>query len=397
MKKHLAILLAVVMLLSGCVAHSDKEAMGSTESTTEPSTQQATENASEATEVTTATEESTESATDSTVSNTEASEAEKDNQTSAKPSTEPTQAESQTKPQETTPPSTKPTQPTTKPTEPPKATEPPVTATLTLGASSKTLTVGDTYQIPYTYTGTRTLTWVSEDDSVATVSSSGKVTAKKKGNILVEVFDGVLSAYCEIIVQSAPTLATSIDVKTSNGPFYNGVDSCYAGDYVWVVFRVDSNATNKGITATSSNTSVVSVSSSSSTGGYNNAYAFNFNFKSAGSATISVKSADGAVTQNYKITVNSGYGCSHGGGTHSPEDWAACATNVADKAGMTKSASLGSWRSFTLNESQLTFSKAVQVGQGFIHDYWVNGVRKVYFEYVGQTESGAYQFKEFWG
>ena len=255
--------------------------------------------------------------------------------------------------------------------------------------------VGETYKPSYEYAGSRPLTWRSRDESIATVDANGVITAHSKGVTDIEVTDGIYTELLQLIVTEKGALADSIDLLTTDGPFYDGVTR-YAGDNVWAVFRTDFNAANRKIYATSSDPSVVSVSTSSNTGGKNNANAFIFSFNSAGTATITVKSADGAVIHRYKMTIKSDYPCSHGK-THTPEEWADCATNVACANGMKKNTTLGSWRLFTLTDEQLTRERAILTGQGFVHDYWINGVRYCYIEYMGLAENGKHLFYKHWG
>ena len=61
---------------------------------------------------------------------------------------------------------------------------------ITLNAQSKELKPGETFQIKATLpkdTASRSITYTSSDPSVATVSTSGKITAKKKGNTVITV------------------------------------------------------------------------------------------------------------------------------------------------------------------------------------------------------------------
>ncbi|MCI8860319.1 MAG: leucine-rich repeat protein [Lachnospiraceae bacterium] len=61
---------------------------------------------------------------------------------------------------------------------------------ITLNAQSKALKPGETFQIKVTLpkdTASRSITYTSSDPSVATVSTSGKITAKKKGNAMITV------------------------------------------------------------------------------------------------------------------------------------------------------------------------------------------------------------------
>lgn len=268
-------------------------------------------------------------------------------------------------------------------------------AELTIDIVEDAIIVGNSYHIPYTYTGSGTLTWTSSHPDAAVIDDQGTVTGVSEGRTYITVTDGNISTRCRIWVDPTPSVyASSIGVVHTDGPFYDGV-ARYAGDYVYTVFRVDVAATYKDIFVSSSDPDVVSVSSD--TTGIDNGCAFRLNFESPGTATITARSYDGAVTQTYDVTVKDGYTCAHGGGMHTPEEWAECATDVACENGMTRDDTLGSWRLVTLSADQLTFARAISAGQGFVHDYWSNGIRYCVFKYVGQDEDGKYQFHKCWG
>jgi hypothetical protein len=230
---------------------------------------------------------------------------------------------------------------------------------------------------------------------VATVNSNGVVTAVAEGTTYIMVSDGSTTKTCNITVKAAPAVkATEIVFRVQDGPIYDGVTR-YAGDYVWFVAYTQPYEANKEITVTSSNPSVVSVSSGSS-GGVTNGVGVTLKFKSAGSAKITLTSGDGAVSKTYTINVKSGYSFNPGSGQLTPEEFADYATRVMCANGFKKE-TCGSWRLFTLSANQLTFSTAVQHGQGLVHDWWPNGNRYCNIVYVGQDDNGNYQFHECWG
>ncbi|MCX4316105.1 MAG: Ig-like domain-containing protein [Lachnospiraceae bacterium] len=99
----------------------------------------------------------------------------------------------------------------------------PVTS-LTLDQSSITLEVGNTHRLPNNAYD-RSVTFVSMDTKVATVNSTGLVTAKKAGTTYVTVTtaDGGYSKVCTVIVKQA---ATTIKLDATGllldvGEFYN--------------------------------------------------------------------------------------------------------------------------------------------------------------------------------
>lgn len=58
--------------------------------------------------------------------------------------------------------------------------------------------------------------WTSSDDSVATVSSTGKVTAIKPGRATIKVYNGTISASCTVTVSPKGTILSSVSL-TSKG------------------------------------------------------------------------------------------------------------------------------------------------------------------------------------
>lgn len=132
--------------------------------------------------------------------------------------------------------------------------------------------------------------WKSANTQIATVDSSGKVTAKKSGStgIYVITVDGKQKAVCKITVKNRPVQAVELN-KTSA--------SIYSGNSVTLKATLSpSNATNKKIVWKSSNTSVAVVNSSGKVTG-----------KKAGTATVYAISADGNKKAACKITVKNYY------------------------------------------------------------------------------------------
>lgn len=415
MKKHIALLLVLVLLLSACTTASPDSSNSSSETT---STLLESQNGTTSTtEGSTATEGSGETSGTETTMGTENTEG-TEGTDSTTGSTKPTQGSTvtttpTTEPPTTEPPATEPPvteSPVTEPpvTEPP-VTEPPVTeqptepttpstpapTTLTINTKSDTtITVGSTLQIDYTYSGNKSeLTWTSSDTSVLTVNSNGVVTGIAAGNSLIKVTNGEITDRIYIIVEDAKPLATSLEMNGFNAPLYDGVVK-YAGDYMTLRVWTLPVESNRNITVTSSNNSVVSVSWQKDSSNKNN---ITLNFKSAGSATVTIASADGAVSKSYSITVKGDYACNPGSGQLAPETWANCCTQVMVENGLTKNTSCGSYRVLTLSASELTFAKAKSVGQSLAHEWWLTGCRACWISYEGTNENGDYVFHLRWG
>ena len=130
---------------------------------------------------------------------------------------------------------------------------------VSLDRASITLTEGDTYSLTATITPSnatnKNVIWSSNNTSVATVVD-GKVTALKAGTatITVTTEDGGKTATCDVIVNEKiyPVEGVLLD-KTS-------LDVVVGNTVTLVATVKPSNATNKNVIWTSSNTSVATVS-----------------------------------------------------------------------------------------------------------------------------------------
>ena len=124
----------------------------------------------------------------------------------------------------------------------------------------------------------KAVTWTSSDPSVATVSSSGLVTAKSLGNtrIIVKTDDGSnLSDTCYLVVKQR--MATSISLNKSSANLYTNETLQLSATVL------PSNADDKTVTWSSSNPNVATVSSSGLVTSI-----------SAGNAVITARTADGS-------------------------------------------------------------------------------------------------------
>lgn len=135
---------------------------------------------------------------------------------------------------------------------------------LTLSTTDFTLqNLGETATIRVTAGGSGSYTWISEDDGVASVDSTGKVTAVSGGTVNVVVTDGTRKGVCIVRVRAEGSLPTapadSSDSGSGGSHSLNNTDftrSVSEGSYQLRVSGVTST-----ITWTSSDTSVATVSS----------------------------------------------------------------------------------------------------------------------------------------
>lgn len=134
----------------------------------------------------------------------------------------------------------------------------PVTG-VTLDKSSETIVEGDQLElvatvVPANATNTA-VTWTSDNEDVAIVNGSGKVTAKTPGTAIITVTtsDGEKTASCEVTVEKKIVLPTSISMAASLG-FVDGGDA-----QTLTATVLPAEADDKTIVWSSSNESVATV------------------------------------------------------------------------------------------------------------------------------------------
>jgi len=181
-----------------------------------------------------------------------------------------------------------------------KPTEVPVVA-VGLNYSEYTLSVNNSIQLSTTIypsnSTNKTLTWTSSSPSVASVTSSGKVTAHKEGTSIITVkSNNGKYATCKVTVTKPYTPPTEVAV-TSLTPTTTASFTLNQGITITIGVTISpSKATNKNITWTSSNSNIVKLQSNSGT-------SINVVAVGAGTATITAKANNGVNTQ-YTIKVN---------------------------------------------------------------------------------------------
>ena len=133
-------------------------------------------------------------------------------------------------------------------------------ANIILSQSSATLTEGGTLTLTATVTPDdatdNSITWSSSNTSVATVDANGKVTAKAAGTatITATANDGSgVKASCVVTVEKKVVAVSSITLSQSSATLTEGETLSLTATVK------PTNATNKGITWSSSNTSVATV------------------------------------------------------------------------------------------------------------------------------------------
>lgn len=138
----------------------------------------------------------------------------------------------------------------------------------------------------------KTVTWKSNAPSVAAVDSNGKVTAVSYGTAVISATsDNGKSAVCTVRVKAKTVAVTGVTITNKKDMLtldFNGANKSYQ----CTATVSPSNATNKSITWSSSDTSVATVDSNG-----------NIKALARGIATITVKTADGGKTDSMKVYV----------------------------------------------------------------------------------------------
>ena len=164
-------------------------------------------------------------------------------------------------------------------------------------SGNNSISIGGTSQLEVAYTPAETnvknVTFSSSNANVATVSNTGLVTGIAQGNVTItataEAATGTITATSSITVTSISVTSVSLDTNSA---------TVKTGKTVTLVATVyPSNATNKNVSWSSSATSIATVSNSGVVTGV-----------SAGSATITVTTADGNKTAQCVVTVTASGG-----------------------------------------------------------------------------------------
>ena len=127
---------------------------------------------------------------------------------------------------------------------------------ITVSPTATDINIGETKQLNYSvkpYNATSTVTWKSDNSSIATVSSSGLVKGIAEGKTTIRATtDNGKTASCEVTVKKVE--ATSISLPSTK--------TVYIGETVTLTYTMTpSNATNS-VTWKSTDTSIATVSSS---------------------------------------------------------------------------------------------------------------------------------------
>lgn len=162
---------------------------------------------------------------------------------------------------------------------------------ISLSAESSSISIGATTQLTVGYTPSDTnvknVTYTSSSESIATVSNTGLVTGIAQGSATITA-----TAQTESGTTTATTTITVTPIAVTSVSLSSNSETIKVGKSVTLVPTISpSNATNKNVTWSSSNTSIATVSGGTVTG------------VAAGTATITVKTVDGNKTATCTVVV----------------------------------------------------------------------------------------------
>lgn len=164
---------------------------------------------------------------------------------------------------------------------------------VTLNHSSVSLTVGDIEQLIATVlpgnATNKSVTWSSNNSRVS-VDQNGRITANNTGTAIITVStaDGNYTATCTVTVTPATTSVTGVTLNKTSITLLQGQSEQL------VATVLPESATNKSVTWSTSNSNLVSVNSN----GRITAASSN-----TGTATITVRTADGGYSATCTVTV----------------------------------------------------------------------------------------------
>ena len=170
-------------------------------------------------------------------------------------------------------------------------------ASVSLNKTSLTMISGDTYTLSATISPSnatdKTVTWSSSNPSVATVSSAGVVTAKSAGNatITVTTTDGGKTATCSVTVKAETIPVTGVSLDVTSMFLDPGTSK------VLKATVAPSDASDKSVTLSSSDESIVKVTKRTPASGYN------VKGIAPGTAVITATTSDGGFTATCSVQV----------------------------------------------------------------------------------------------
>ena len=213
---------------------------------------------------------------------------------------------------------------------------------VTVSPSTKTVSIGDTAQLTTTVLPAdatdKTVTWSSSDNSVATVSANGLVTALAVGTATITATsndDNTIKGTCVVTVNNPTVSVTSVELSLSEKTLTVGEN------FTLTATVKPTNATNKAVTWQTSNANVATVSNGTVTA------------VAAGSAVITVKTTDGNKTATCNVTVQSS-----GGQQTSGTDYAVTFKQNSNDSGTQLSSDTNFKSEVTAGSSYVTYNSS---------------------------------------
>ena len=165
---------------------------------------------------------------------------------------------------------------------------------INLNTTNVSLEVGDQFQMEGTVIkrpddpdDDHTVSWSSSDSSVASISSSGLITAKSPGTATIRAWTWCdVTAYCTVTVTKKTVYVTSITLD------HTSLEIARGDSYTLQATVLPEDAVNKTVTWSSSNRNVATVDSNGKVTGVK-----------AGTATITAKAGDKTATCEVTVII----------------------------------------------------------------------------------------------
>ncbi len=126
-------------------------------------------------------------------------------------------------------------------------------SSIDVSPSSKTIYVGDSFKCNYTLTpsnATTTVTWSSDNDNIATVTSDGEVTGVSSGTVKIyATTSNGKNDCCEVVVKDSPSPNpgwTETDISTLDNVIYIGAVEASAGGQLNLSLKMKNSAPIRG-------------------------------------------------------------------------------------------------------------------------------------------------------
>ena len=259
-----------------------------------------------------------------------------------------------------------------------------------------TVYAGESLQIDYTYTSEKSaLAWVSDNPSLLTVDSNGKVTAVGSGPdyTWIYVYHGAkrLTRFPLWVEErpepTEPPVAQRIVTTNFEGPYLSGTIAVVGNHTSLRTWAKTDGEERQDVIAVSTDprvARVVDVYDADLVG-----ITYRISFVGPGTCEIILTSADGNVSESYQVRVSRAYSTPIGRRL-TPEQFVDCVTGILEENDADVSTQMG-WLLGVYSPDELTGAIARSEAESWIRTWWPTG-KWMGISYQGINEDGDYIF-----